>query len=145
MRITIAIAALLTLASPAFAHRLLFDYKVDGAELRVEAYYDDDTPAQQTKVIISFEGTTVAEGRTDDRGVWTCPKPSAGTYSLRIEGVGHATKGTLEIRDQPAPAPELDDRAARTSTPWRRIGLGIGIIAGVTILSYVLRKRSPQP
>jgi nickel transport protein len=145
MRISIALAILLTLTSPACAHRLLYDHRVDGSELRVEAYYDDDTPAQQARVTISLEGTTVAEGRTDDRGVWICPKPPPGTYTVRIEGVGHATEGPLEIADHPVPAPEADDRTARTSTPWRRIGLGVGIIAGVTILGYVLRKRSPQP
>ncbi|HJZ93588.1 MAG TPA: carboxypeptidase-like regulatory domain-containing protein [Gemmataceae bacterium] len=151
MRFSLAALVVVALASPAFAHKLELVSKQVGDQLRVEAFYADDTPAQEAKVTVSIEGNVVAEGRTDEKGVWTCPKPAPGTYSVRVESVGHAAKETLVIADaalaaepeSTAPA-ESSARFAKTATPWRRIALGLGLIAGVSILSYVLRKNAPR-
>ena len=61
-----------------------------GDRLRVEAYYDDGTPAQEAKVTVRRADQVVVEGRTDDKGVWTCPRPEPGTYTVRVVSVGHA-------------------------------------------------------
>jgi hypothetical protein len=154
MRIILAFAALLIGACPAFAHKLHVDARVAGDQVRVEAYYDDDTPAQQAKIAVLKNDVVIAEGRTDDKGVWTCAKPPAGTYTVRAENLGHAAKETLVLADTVAgpPPPQLSaaddsnsmppsDRESRTATPWRRLGLGLGLIAGVTLVSLLLRRR----
>jgi nickel transport protein len=158
MRYSVTVALFVVLTSPAFAHKLELVARLVGDQLRVEAFYADDTPAQEAKVTVSIEGKVVADGRTDEKGVWTCPKPAPGTYSVRVESVGHAAKETLVIADaaqasdavssaaepeSTAPS-ESSARFAKTATPWRRIALGLGLIAGVSVLSYVLRKNAPQ-
>ena len=146
--------ALLVGASPAYAHRLLIDDpKVEGNQLRIEVYYDDDTPAQDAKVTVRLGDTLVAEGRTDEKGVWTCPKPGPGTYEVRAESVGHVAKKALVVSDPatdqaPSPTPPAPDetRETATRTPWRRLGFGIGLIAGAALMTLVLRKSStPRP
>jgi hypothetical protein len=95
--LSIAIALLLT-AAPAFAHKLLLDCRVKDDRVRVEAFYDDDTPAQKAKVSLENEANqVVAEGRTDERGLWSCPLPKPGKYTVRAESVGHAARETLVI------------------------------------------------
>lgn len=98
--------------SPAFAHKLIVDARVKGDRIRVEAFYDDDTPAQKAKVIVeNEEKKVVAEGRTDDRGLWSCPLPVPGIYVVRAESVGHAAKETLVVAEpstKPSPPPSGD-------------------------------------
>jgi nickel transport protein len=158
MRFSLAVAVVIVLASPAFAHKLELVAQQVGDQLRVEAFYADDTPAQEAKVTVSIEGKVVADGRTDEKGVWTCPKPGPGTYSVRVESVGHAAKETVVIADaagasnptspviepDSTPLPDSGDRSAKFATLWPRIALGLGLIVGVSFLSYVLRKNSPQ-
>jgi len=151
MRFRHCFAALAVLigASPLYAHRLLVDPKIEGAQLRVEVYYDDDTPAQDAKVTVRAGDTLVAEGRTDEKGVWTCPKPAPGFYAIRAESTGHVAKKTLVIPDpsaqpEPSPPPPKDDSESATRTPWRRLGLGVGLIAGVALMTLVLRRSSTQ-
>jgi hypothetical protein len=97
--LAITSAWLLTTA-PAFAHKLSLDCRVKDERVRVEAFYDDDTPAQQAKIFVENEGKhIVAEGRTDERGVWSCPLPAPGRYTVRAESVGHAAKETLVVHE----------------------------------------------
>jgi hypothetical protein len=62
----LATAVFLAFTSPALAHRLHVDVKPTGDRVRVEAYYDDGTPAQEARVTITRGDETVAEGRTDE-------------------------------------------------------------------------------
>ena len=136
------VCLLLAGAGPAFAHRLIVDPTPVGDRLRVEAYYEDDTPAQYAKVTVVVDGRTVAEGQTDDRGVWTCPRPAPGTYTVRVADHGHAGKETVVIPDPNAsplavsadPDPPREDRSERTRTPWGRLAIGLAIIAGLTLV-----------
>src|SRR5262245_49199303 len=103
----IAVAFVLAGSTPAFAHRLHVEAKVAGDQLRVEAYYSDDTPAQEARITITRGDQPVAEGRTDERGVWTCPRPAPGTYTVRAESAGHAARETLVV-PQPDPVPTTE-------------------------------------
>jgi hypothetical protein len=137
-------ALLLVGTSPAFAHRLHVDVKANGDQVRVEAYYDDDTPAQEAKITISLGDQTVAEGRTDDKGVWTCAKPAPGTYVVRAESVGHAAKETLVV-EPGAQSPDAtptptDERARRTHTPWARLAAGLAVIGGLWLAWAISRR-----
>jgi hypothetical protein len=78
----------------------LLDCRVKGDRVHVEAFYDD-TPAQQAKIFVENERKQiVAEGRTDERGLWSCPLPMPGNYTVRAESVGHATRETLVVPKQ---------------------------------------------
>lgn len=144
MRLSIAVIALLSIGvSPAFAHKLYVEAKPYTDHIRVEAYYEDDTPAQEAKIKIRKDDVVVAEGRTDEKGVWTCTLPP-GHYSVRAETLGHAADATIDVpaRAEDVVQPVDDQRAENTRLPLRRVILGLGIITGVTVLSYVLRHRA---
>ena len=96
--IGLTVGGLLLIASPAFAHKLLTSWKVDGGRVRVEAFFDDDTPAQEAQVVVTDAADrTVAEGRTDERGVWSFARPAAGSYSVRVESVGHRATARIKV------------------------------------------------
>jgi len=147
----LACALLFATASPAFAHRLMADCKVVGNQLRIEAFYQDDTPAQEANVTVRSGDVVIAQGQTDEKGVWTCPKPAAGTYTVRVESTGHAATETLVIAESedgnnPTAAeasPEgSTDRATRTRTPWRNLALGVGLVGGACAVWLVTRRPS---
>jgi nickel transport protein len=146
MRSSLPLLVVLIGAAPAFAHKLHVDPTIVGDRLRVEVYYDDDTPAQKAKVTVFFGDEQLATGKTDDKGVWTCPAPGPGTYLVRAESLGHAAKEAVVIPDpaaEPLPAPE--SRAVRTRPPWRNLALGLGLIGGVVLLSRLLRRTPAGP
>ena len=106
----IALAGLGLAASPAFAHKLLIDCRVKGDNVHVEAFYDDDTPAQRAKISVEdSEKRIVAQGRTNERGVWTCSLPAPGNYTVRAESVGHAASESLTIADARSPTKSAAD------------------------------------
>ena len=138
MRLPVLAATLLLAgSSPAFAHRLHSGLKLTDDQLRVEAYYSDDAPAQEAKVTVLRGDEVVAEGRTDERGIWTCPRPQPGTYTVRVLSEGHAAAPETIVVPGPGPAPVVGpapaDREERTRTPWGRLGLGLGIIVGLAL------------
>ena len=147
-----ALYLLLAGAGPAFGHKLIVDPTPVGERLRVEAYYEDDTPAQSARVTVIIDGKTVAEGQTDDKGVWTCPKPAPGTYTVRVVDHGHAGKETVVIPDPNASPPVVtadlgpptEERSEKTRTPWGRLAIGLAVIAGLTLL-WRWRPRARNP
>jgi hypothetical protein len=144
MRLSIVAIALLTLgASPAFAHKMYVEGKPLTDHVRVEAYYEDDTPAQEAKIKILKDDAVVAEGRTDEKGVWTCVLPP-GHYSVRAETLGHAANCVIEVpvRAEEVVPPSDDQRAANTRFPIWRVALGLAIIGTLSFLGYVLRHRA---
>jgi hypothetical protein len=146
MRSSLPVLVLLIGAAPAFAHKLYVDPTLVGDRLRVEVYYDDDTPAQDAQVTVLFGDENLATGRTDEKGVWSCPAPGPGTYLVRAESLGHAAKETVVIPDPAAePLPPPESRSARTRTPWRNLALGIGLIGGAVLLARVLRRTPTAP
>jgi hypothetical protein len=86
----------------------------------------------------------VAEGRTNEKGVWTCPLPKPGTYTVRVVSTGHAADPEpLVVPEQdaaPDAGPQSDERERRTRTPWARLGAGLGVIAGLGVAWLVARR-----
>jgi nickel transport protein len=149
MRLGLLLAALFLCASPASAHRMIVDPRSKGDQLHVEVFYEDDTPAQQAKVIVLNGDQLVAEGRTDEKGVWNCPKPPPGTYLVKAESLGHAAKATLvvsEAASAPATAAVVDsqptDHSQQTAIPWRNVAIGLGVIGVLCIVWITVRKNS---
>jgi hypothetical protein len=144
MRLLIVATVLLAGSSPAFAHHLLSKATLVGDRLRVEAYYDDDTPAQEARVTVRVDARVVVEGRTDEKGVWTCPRPEPGTYTVRVVSVGHAAEPTTLVVNEREPTPPADpapdDRARRTHTPWGRLAAGLAVIGGLWVAWLISRR-----
>ena len=145
LRFSIGIMACLLLAAPASAHKLMVDCRLKDDRVRVEVFYDDDTPAQQAKVIVENENKEViAEGKTDERGLWSYPVPAPGKYIIRAESVGHNAREVLVVpADKPTPE-EAPATRTTTETPWLQIGVGLGVIA-ILCTGALLFRRGRQP
>ena len=156
VRLFLVLVLLAFAASPALAHKLLMDARVADDKLRVEAFYDDDTPAQGAKITVeNDQGTIIHEGKTDERGVWSCGLPMPGQYTLRAESVGHAAKKTLTISGAPPSEKIVIPDSGRsssgpirdneTSLPWLRVVIGLGVIAVLGTALLVARRRTSTP
>jgi hypothetical protein len=147
--IRIVLASLLVMLTPviAFAHAVGLQAKLVDGTVKVEGYFDDDTPTADAKVTVTAEsGAVVAEGKTDGRGIWSFPCPAAGKYRIKLDaGDGHSASTTLVIAVTTPTEPEVvssgPQRKEFTRFPWEQIGLGLAIIGFGTLLFW-WRKRS---
>ena len=134
-----ALAAALLAPGRAAAHDLKAEVNADADPVRVVAGFDDDTPAEGAKVTVTdAAGAVVAAGVTDERGVWTFPRPGPGTYRVVVEGVGHRDAVTLRIPEAGGPA----EVTGRFRFEDKRVGLSVGlaVLLGAAGL-YALRLR----
>src|SRR5262245_31356111 len=94
----------LATAPSAFAHALGAECSLRGDRVEVEAYYDDDTPARDARVIVrDVAKKNVAEGRTNDKGFWSFPRPEPGRYRVTVDaGAGHRTTVTITVPGTPS-------------------------------------------
>lgn len=118
-----SLVAVLLLAAPAFAHKLnVTATPVPPATLRVEAGYDDGTPADGATVVVTDEsGAEVGRGVLDERGVCDLPRP-VGRWAVTVDdGAGHRAN----IAGETGPA----TTASRTNR-WAVAGVGFFLIAG---------------
>jgi hypothetical protein len=133
----LVLAAFCASASVAWAHAIGFSCKLLGDLVRVEAYFSDDTPAIAAHVVVRNEqNAIVAEGRTDDRGIWTFARPAAARYEVTVDGgAGHRLTQKLTI-PVPAAQPGSQENAVGdgpprnefTRIPWLRLTIGLGLI-----------------
>jgi len=136
-----------------------------GEQIVVEAFYiefrDDLSPAQNAKVRVENDSKqVVAEGRTDERGVWTFAKPAPGRYRLFIHDVSHTAEKFFSISEDgkeltvhesnffdpdrdSRPIPTTKDEANRF--PYIRVGLGLGIITLLAGLIWLMLHRRKEP
>ena len=132
----VACAVALLVPPRASAHDLKATVNPEVDPIRVEAAFDDDTPADGARVaVIDGEGNTIAAGVLDEKGVWSFAKPGPGTYRIVVELPGHRDVVFLEV---PEAAPPI--AIAR----WRLdkdLGLAIGLVLllGGTLLYVLLR------
>lgn len=140
--LVLAIAALggvLCAPADAFAHSMNAKVTITD-EVKVEAYFEDDFPAEFAEVkVIDTNGKEVLAGKTDERGVWTFPKPAPGSYTLAVTSLGHVATVRFQVEDEPGAAPV-------THTNWRLnkfLGLGIGLVVifGISAVSWLIRRR----
>lgn len=121
----------------ACAHDLRVVVKLLPEVVRVEAGYDDDTPAEGAKVTISnAAGVVVAEGKTDDRGVCDLPKLGAGQYTAKVESMGHADTVAFEVSGDVGG----EFAGYRMSKPLA-IGIGVGGLLAVSAGFWWLLRR----
>lgn len=149
-RFATIIGLILLAPSGASAHAVGVDARLAGDRVRVEAYFDDDTPARDAQVtVFDADRRIVAEGRTDEKGIWTFTTPAPGKYGIALDaGDGHAAKTTITIPVQMLPnSPIRTDGPSREefTSPFQRIVwtiVGLAAISGLTILVRLVRRKA---
>ncbi len=154
---TIAIAfagfVLLASGSTASAHALGVECKTQGGRVVVEAFFSDNTSAQDALVTIyDNEKRAIARGTTDADGRWSFPVPPAGRYDVVVEaGMGHRADASFIVNPDSRSTPESTRVASQgptrsefTRLPWERVLCGLIVIAlGAIMLRWGLRRKSP--
>jgi hypothetical protein len=164
------VAALLavSLASPLEAHKLLAVARLDAGEVRIEAFYDDDTPLAGGKVTIIEKrpakeppeeaadvAAGVASGATDAKGFFSFrPARPADLLVVVEDGRGHrveleiaAGKLSVLLDGTPPAAAATEPLAASPGSPlsagplWLRVLSGIAGIAILAALAHFISKR----
>jgi len=133
----VAVAVALFVPGTAAAHDLKADVKPLADMVRVEAGYDDGTPAEGARVTVKDDtGTIVAEGVLDERGVWSFPKPGPGSYRVVVESAGHGDEVKLTVHESEPPAVFSRLRLDKT------LGLviGLALTLGGTLAFVLLRR-----
>jgi nickel transport protein len=141
----VACLGALLFAGPVFAHNMGMICKPDGDRVRVEVFFDDETPAQEATVsVMDTNQKSIAQGKTDERGIWMFPNPAPGTYTITATSAGHRAAFVLMITDSPLEleATSTPSREEMTGTPWVNLGIGLGIIALLCALVLLLRKNT---
>lgn len=91
-------------------HGLFVKATWQAGKLRIEAFYDDDTPATQAKVTLAdANGVVLAQGLTNSFGEWQLAWRRPGKLTIRCDARdGHRASTTLEVPAEasnlPAPA-----------------------------------------
>jgi hypothetical protein len=154
MRPLLAVAVFLAIApTSAFAHALGVDCVLRNGKVVVEAFYDDDSPAQKSKVqVVNAKDEEIANGVTDEKGTWSFAAPPPGAYEVRVDaGAGHRAKKAINVpapepSDEPPPAVTIStgpSRAEFTRFPWLKVLIGVVVLGGVGAafaVATVLRK-----
>jgi carboxypeptidase family protein len=138
------------------AHALGAECKVRGNQVVVEAYFSDNTAAQDARVSVrDAANREIASGKTDSDGRWSFPVPPTGRYEVVVDaGLGHRKAVSLTI-DSPskatpassnqsqAPVSDGPTRTEFTRWPLERIACGLVLIASASIvLRWWLRRNA---
>lgn len=152
--VTLALAIVLFAGGSAPAHALGVECKLKDGTVVLEAFYSDNTPARDAKVIVRDpHGKELATGHTDDAGRWTFPAPAPGKYEVTCDaGAGHRRPVIITIPSPAAlkpitPTPEEivvtggPTREELTRFPWLRLVLGVAAIGGLAVLLWLATRR----
>ena len=146
-KFSFSIAVCLIAPALVFAHGLGAEAKLKDGKIHLEVYFDDDTPARDSRVEVTDDaGKKIAEGKTDERGLWNFALPPAGKYRVVVDaGEGHRAKLTIDV-----PASDSNDakgvsegpsRDEFTRMPWDRLAIGLAAIAVIGVaLPWLLRR-----
>lgn len=128
-------------ACPAFAHQMFIQPTRQNDRVRVEVYFEDDSPADDAEIELRGEtGEVMLRGKADAKGVWTFPCPVAGTYLLKATCLGHVATIPWTVADVPT-SDSSQQRAENTRTPWWGVVGGILVIGLGCTLWYWWRQR----
>lgn len=139
------LAAVGVAPASAAAHDLRATATVTATEVKVEAGYDDGTPADGAKVAVTAaDGTVAAAGVLDDAGRWATPLPAPGAYTVVVRSAGHRDRVAIVV-PEPSPAPAAD----ATYAGWR-LNKTFGAVVGLVVLLggsalYARLRRKPAP
>jgi hypothetical protein len=149
----LAVACLLMTPMAASAHKLDAECRLKDGKVHVEAYFEDNTPAQQALVrVLDAQKQEVIRQKTDAEGRCSFDAPAPGTYRVVVDaGEGHRAEQKMIIpgaaaRQQPAGTrvSEGPPREEFTRFPWLKVGLGLGTIGAVVLAFFVARLAGPR-
>ncbi|MEZ6143594.1 MAG: hypothetical protein R3B84_23770 [Zavarzinella sp.] len=141
--------------SDALAHRMLLSVTTRGNQVQVEAYYEDDTPAEGALIFFAKNEKNQFEAKTNERGVWTGKLPETGNWEILVKHFGHSAKTTYSAPSEVVTAPTNENPvpvAEKSSSdselealpthpkpayPWQRVLLGVGILVLASVLLKV--------
>jgi prepilin-type N-terminal cleavage/methylation domain-containing protein/prepilin-type processing-associated H-X9-DG protein len=159
-------AVFLAVPSTVSAHGVGVEAKLKGDSVRVEVFFDDDTPAADAKVSVTAEdGKLVAEGKADAKGLWSFSVPRPGKYRVTADaGGGHLAKTTMTIPPRSVsalsaseprhastdsstePAVSISEGLTREETTgprrWILAGVGLAVIGLFTFAIRALTRRT---
>lgn len=124
-------------------HDLCAEVKRQGNQLQIEAWFDNDTPADLATVRILQNEKILRESKTDERGLCTLPAPDPGQYVLQVHaGGGHRTEVAFTIESE-----KTEQTAGRTHEEvqqrrWWGTLAGIALIAILTVFARRLLQAS---
>lgn len=134
---------LLTILLLSIPHNLCAKVDIQGTNLRIEAWFDNETPADKAKVKLISNKKTLHEAVTDEKGLCSIPAPGAGNYTLDVNaGGGHRTEITFTIE---AAVDEQTAGADKESVFQRRIWgaiIGLGVIVALTFAGRIAFRKS---
>lgn len=134
---------ILLLGLASHPHKLCAKVELQGERLQVEAWFDNDMPADGAKVKMLAGTKTLHEAVTDDRGLCTLPTPAAGQYLIEVNaGGGHRTEITFTIEAEAVDKSAGEDKASVFQRRWLGGFVGVFIILFFTLTALYLRKRA---
>ncbi len=127
------------------AHGLHAKVETRGQQLRLEAWYDDDTPAEKAKVRVVQHGKMIREGLTDERGLWHTELLPAGKYVFEVDGgAGHRTEVELVVEDDAATATGGKSREEVSQQKWIGVIIGLGLILLLSLGGKAYLRKGPE-
>ena len=138
---TCAGVGVLPAAGRAGAHALHAKVDATNDPVKLEAFYDEEMPAEFADATVTdASGAVVRAGKTDERGVWTFARPGPGTYALSVQQTGHRAKVAFEIPGAPDPdAPAV--YGGRRLNKWVGLSVGVALLLGVSGATWLRRRR----
>jgi len=135
------------------AHGLGIEARLRAGTLRLEAYFDDNSPVANAQVrLLNRENHLLMEAITDPEGFYSLPAPPPGTYRVEIRGEdGHFAKASLTIPEPPVPDDTLVSegltRTDRTGArKWGMAVFGLVLIAsGAVVVNWFFNGQKKQP
>jgi hypothetical protein len=126
------LSLVLLILSVSHPHKLCAKAEVLDNQLRVEAWFDNDEPAEGAKVRLLQGTTVVQEGIADDRGLCFLKVPPTGTYVIDVNaGGGHRTEVNYALGDVAAG----DSKEAVQDRRWWGALAGLVVIVGLTLMA----------
>jgi len=128
------------------SHTLCAKVEIQGTNLRIEAWFDNETPADGAKVKLLSNKKTLHEVVTDERGLCSIPAPGAGNYTIDVNaGGGHRTEITFTIEAAVEEQTAGADKESVFQRRWLGAVMGLVIIVAMTLAARRFMSSAPAP
>lgn len=140
---TCAVGGVLGAHGRADAHGLHATVTVTDTDVKLEAFYDEELPADVADVTVTdADGTVVQTGKTDERGLWSFPKPKPGAYTLTVRADdGHVVRCKFEVSG-PAEPDTPAVYGGRPLNKWVGLSAGLLILLVISGVTWLRRRRA---
>lgn len=126
-------------------HNLCAKVDIQGTNLRIEAWFDNETPADGAKVKLLSNKKLLHEAVTDEKGLCSIPAPGAGSYTIDVNaGGGHRTEITFTIEAAVDEQTVGADKESVFQRRWLGAFTGLVIICFFTITTIYLKRKAKR-